>query len=234
MTGETTTLDIIGLGVGTLVTLLILSYLLGDNPLYRFALHIFVGALVGYSFGVILYEVIWKMVALPLLEPESPIDLFLMLLVLLLSLVLLFKILPRTAYIGNFSVAYLVGVGTAVALGGALLGTLVPQISATGSAMSIPAMALFRLGPLDSLLIVLGTVCALMAFTFTAQEQPGLAGIWSKIVKIVGGVAGRGFLIVAFGVAFAGALTASLSIFIGRIQYVIDAVEKIYLHIQGG
>jgi hypothetical protein len=33
---------------------------------------------------------------------------------------------------------------------------------------------------------------------------------------------GRWFLLVTFGVAFAGALTASLSIFIGRIQYLID------------
>jgi hypothetical protein len=30
------------------------------------------------------------------------------------------------------------------------------------------------------------------------------------------------FLICAFGLAFAGAITASLSIFISRIQYVVD------------
>jgi hypothetical protein len=211
-----------------------LSYLLGDNPLYRLALHIFVGALVGFSFGIILLNVVYGMVLEPLLEAESSIDMFLLLLIILLGLVLLFKILPRTAYIGNFSVAYLVGVGTAVALGGALLGTLVPQINAAGRAASISAMVDFRLGPLDSLLIVMGTVCALMAFTFTAQEQPGLAGIWSQIVRIVGGIAGRGFLIFAFSIAFAGALTASLSIFIGRIHYVIDALEQIYFRIQGG
>ncbi|MCP4537547.1 MAG: hypothetical protein GY832_10405 [Chloroflexi bacterium] len=216
-------LDIIGLAVGALLTIMILSYLLGDNPLYRLALHIFVGALVGYSFGIILLKVIYELVIDPLLSPQSSIGMFALLLILLMSLLLLFKILPRTAYISNLSVAYLVGVGTAVALGGALLGTLVPQIRATGQTLSAPTLVGFGNG----LLILAGTIFSLMAFNFTAQEQVGLAGIWGKIVKILGGVVGRGFLIVAFGVAFAGALTTSLSIFIGRIQYIIEALEKI-------
>jgi hypothetical protein len=232
------TSEIGGLLAGTLLTLMILSYLLGDNPLYRFALHIFVGALVGYSFGIILRDVIYEMVVIPLLAaPFSGASRVVTMFFLLLSLTLLFKVLPRTAYIGNFSVAYLVGVGTAVALGGALLGTLVPQIKATGEAINLSSLVKFGNG----LLIVAGTICTLMAFNFTAQEQPGLTGIWSilaeiwgTIVKIVGGILGRGFLIIAFGVAFAGALTASLSIFIGRIQYVIDAFTRIYFSLTGG
>ena len=226
-------LDIVGLVIGAVLTLMIFSYLLGDNPLYRLALHLFVGALVGYSFGVILRDVLYDMVVVKLLADPFSSESQLVLFFLLLGILLLFKVLPRTAYIGNFSLAYLVGVGTAVALGGALLGALVPQIRATGRAVSIPALASFRLGPLDGLLILAGTICTLMAFTFTAQEQPGLAGIWSQIVRIVGRVVGRGFLIFAFGVAFAGALTASLSIFIGRIQYVIDAFAKLYFYITG-
>ena len=47
-------LDTAGLVVGAVLTLLIFSYLLGDNPLYRLTLHIFVGALVGYSLGIVL------------------------------------------------------------------------------------------------------------------------------------------------------------------------------------
>lgn len=232
------TIDIIGLVAGALLTLMILSYLLGDNPLYRLALHIFVGALVGYSFGIILRDVIYEMVVVPLLAaPLSGESRVITMFFLLLGLTLLFKVLPRTAYIGNFSVAYLVGVGTAVALGGALLGTLAPQIKATGEAINLSSLAKFGNG----LLIVTGTICTLMAFNFTAQEQPGLAGIWSilaeiwsTIVKIVGGILGRGFLIFALSVAFAGALTASLSIFIGRIQYVIDAFTRIYSSVTGG
>jgi hypothetical protein len=208
-------LDIVGLMLGAVLTFLILSYLLGDNPLYRMALHLFVGALVGYSFGILLRDVFIGMTLGRLLA--NPVA---VVVPLVLGLLLLFKGFPSQAYVGNLSIAYLVGVGAATALGGALLGTIIPQVGATGRALSPASLASFRMGLLDGLLIVVGTVCTLMAFTFTAQKQQGLAGVWTQIVRVVAGV-GRVFLIFAFGIAFAGALTAALSIFIGRIEYLI-------------
>nr|HID15103.1 hypothetical protein [Anaerolineae bacterium] len=214
-------LDIVGLVLGAVLALLIFSYLLGDNPLYRLALHLFVGALVGYSFGIILRDVLIDMVlAQWLTNPVAVVA------PLVLGLLLLFKGFPRQAYVGNFSVAYLVGVGMAVALSGALLGTLVPQIGATGRALSLASLASFRAGLLDGLLIVAGTVCTLMAFTFSVRKRRGLAGAWAQIVDVVARV-GRVFLIFTFGVAFGGALTAALSIFIGRIQYFIDVYFRV-------
>ncbi len=225
-------LDIVGLVLGAVLTLMIFSYLVGDNPLYRLALHLFVGALVGYSFGIVLRDVLFKMVLAQLLTNPLAV-----VIPLVLGILLLFKGFPKQAYVGNFSVAYLVGVGTAVALSGALLGTLVPQIGATGRALSFDSLDLFRLADLqrlaDGLLVVVGTVCTLMAFNFTACKERGLAGTWRRIVGLLAWI-GRGFLLFAFSVAFAGALTASLSIFIGRIQYLIDAFKNIYLHVVGG
>jgi hypothetical protein len=218
--------DIIGTMVGAVLTLLVFSYLLGDNPLYRLAVHLFVGILVGYSFSILLRDVVYGMVITQLSQNK------LVVLPLAFGLLLLFKHFPRRAYIGNYPMAYLVGVGAAVALGGALLGTLVPQIEATGFAWSRDVTALFRLGIVDGLLIVVGTAFTLMAFTFTAQGEQGLAGLWSRIVSISGGI-GRVFLIVTFGVAFAGAVTASLSIFIGRVQYLFEAFRAIGSFILG-
>ena len=222
--------EIAGLVTGAVLTLLIFSYLLGDNPLYRLALHLFIGALVGYSFGIVLREVLIKIVLGQLLD--NPI----LLVPLVMGLWLFFfKSIPRLAYVGNFSIAYLVGVGTAVALSGALLGTLVPQIRATGRALSAASLASSRAGLLDGLLIVVGTVCALMTFnfTFTTQRRWGLARTLAQIVRAIAWL-GRLFLILAFGIAFAGALTASLSIFIGRVQYLIDVFTNIYFYIVGG
>jgi len=220
-------LETAGLVVGAVLTLLIFSYLLGDNPLYRLALHLFVGALVGYSFGIVVRDVLLGMLLGQwLADPQA------MLAPLVLGLLLLFKGFPRYAYVGNLAVAFLVGVGAAVALSGALLGTLVPQVGATGRAMSLPSLLSFRAGLLDGLLIVVGTVCTLMASTFAAQKQRGLAGAWGQIVRLAAGI-GRVFLIVALAVAFAGAVTASLSIFIGRLQYLIDAFTDIYFRVLG-
>lgn len=213
--------DTIGLIVGAVLTLLVFSYILGDNPLYRLALHIFVGALVGYSFGIVVRDVLVGMVFAEVLTNPPAI-----VLPLVLGILLLFKGFAKQAYVGNYSVAFLVGVGTAVALGGVLLGTLVPQIGATGGAANPTSWKAYQLGALDGLFIILGTVLTLMAFAFATQSQTGLAGIWRLIAEGTGRV-GRVFLIFAFAVAFAGALTASYSIFIGRIQYLIRAYFSI-------
>jgi hypothetical protein len=141
-----------------------------------------------------------------------------------LGILLLFKGFPKQAYVGNLSMAYLIGVGTAVALGGALLGTLAPQVEATGRALSPVSLENSRFGLIDGLMVVVGTVSTLLSFTFVRPKgQQGQEG-WTQIL---GGVAwvGRVFLISAFGVAFAGALTASLSILIGRMRYFIDVLS---------
>ncbi len=204
--------ETVGLIVGAGLTLLIFTYLLGDNFLYRLALYIFIGVLLGYMLGIVLLfckEVFDRLAGgeYPLVAP------------LVLSILLLIKGFRKYAYIGNFSVAFLIGVGTAVALSGALLGTLIPQIRATGRALGDPAHLV------QGSVIVGGTLCTLLAFDFTltAKKQSGLLEAATKIVRFVG----RVFLIVAFGIAFAGALTASLSIFIGRVQYLINAIEAI-------
>jgi len=216
-----------GLVMGAVLTLLIFSYLLGDNPLYRLALHLFIGALVGYSLGIVLRDILLGTVLAQLLTNPLAV-----VFPLVLGILLLFKGFPRQAYVGNFSVAYLVGVGTAVALSGALVGTLVPQIGATGQALSPASLQSSRTGLLDGLLIVVGTTCTLLGFAFTAQRERGVGGVWSLVTKLAAQV-GRVFTIFAFGVAFAGALTASLSIFIGRIQYLIDVFTDVYLRLLG-
>lgn len=208
--------ELVGLVLGAALTFFILSYLAGDNPLYRLALYLFIGALVGYSFGIVLREVLVGMALTNLLSsPSSAVA------PIVLGILLLFKGFPKQAYVGNLSIAYLIGVGTAVALGGALLGTLAPQVAAAGRALSPVSLGDYRFGLIDGLMVVVGTVFTLLSFTFVRPRGQEGQGIWARIL---GGVAwvGRVFLIFAFGVAFAGALTASLSIFIGRMQYLID------------
>jgi hypothetical protein len=209
---------VIGVLVGAALTIFVLSYLLGDNFLYRLALHIFLGALVGYTFGLTIREVWDKLIAGPWREDLLG-NLVLVIPVGIGFGLFVFKSIPRFAYIGNFFLSPLIGFGIAVALVGALVGTLAPQFGATANAMSA--------NPLEGIVIAVGTVCTLLAFDFTfTQKRRGLGGALGKVIGWAGKV-GRGFLTVAFGVAFAGAITAALSVFIGRIQYLIEAATKL-------
>jgi hypothetical protein len=211
-------LEVIGLFVGAILTIFVFSYLVGDNFLYRLALHIFLGALVGYAFGMVIREVWGKLVADPWREDLMG-NLALVIPVGIGFGLFVFKSAPRVAYIGNYFLSPLIGFGIAVALVGAFVGTLAPQFEATVSVMSA--------SPPEGLFIAAGTVCTLLAFDFTlTQKRRGLGGILGKIIGGAGKV-GRGFLTVAFGVAFAGAITAALSMFIGRVQYLIEVANRL-------
>lgn len=215
------TVDLIGLIVGTLLTLLVLSYILGDNPLYRLALHLLVGATVGYGVAVTTVTVLRTI--LPALQSDSP-DRARVLIPLILGILLLFKGFPRWSAWGNFSTALLVGVGAAVAVGGALVGTIIPQTAAVGSLSGWLREG--SAGLINGLIVMAGTICALLAFAFAAPRQPTLRRIWNSSVGVLGQV-GRLFLLAAFGAAFGMALTASLTVMVGRVYAVVIGIQQI-------
>jgi len=217
------TLDLLGGIVGAVLTVLVLSYILGDNPLYRLALHVLIGASVGYVVAVVVDTVVFH-IALPSLQQGGPRP-YGLLVPVLLGILLLLKGFPRWSALGNLSTAFLVGVGAAVAVGGGLLGTVLPQVDASGSIFDW--MQGGEVGLLNGFLTLVGTICALLAFTFTLRQRPGLGGTWASVVGGLGGV-GRLFLLAAFGAAFAGALVASLTVLVGRIYAVVDVLLDVW------
>jgi len=52
--------------IAFLITLMILSYLIGDNPLFRVAVYIFVGVSAGYVAAVAIRQVLWPDLLQPL------------------------------------------------------------------------------------------------------------------------------------------------------------------------
>ncbi len=215
------TADLIGLIAGTLLTLLVLSYILGDNPLYRLALHLLVGATVGY--GVAVTTVTVLQTVLPALQSTSP-DRVRVLLPVILGILLLFKGFPRWSAWGNFSTALLVGVGAAVAVAGALMGTIIPQAAAVGSLSTWLQEG--SAGLINGLIVMIGTVGALLAFAFAVPRQPALQRLWNGSVGLLGRI-GRLFLLAAFGSAFGIALTASLTVLVGRVYAVVMGIQRI-------
>lgn len=211
--------DIFGIIIGAGLTVAVLSYLLGDNFVYRLVLHAFTGALLGYTFAVVLADLLFTRLDHVQRQP------FLLLAVAIGLALFALKSIRRIAYLGNFPLAFLIGVGIAVALSGALVGTLIPQVRATGSAFQYDAQD--PLGAIKGIVIVGGTICTLFAFDITlSPNRRGIVGSLGTIVRVLGTI-GQLFLTVALAVAFAGALTASLTFFIGRVQYLVEALVRI-------
>ena len=204
--------------VSFLLTLMILSYLIGDNPAFRVAVYIFVGVSAGYAAAVTWWQVLSPRVIVPLLNGGLT-ERVLALVALILGILLLMKLSPRTARLGSPSVAYLVGVGAAVAVGGAVMGTLFPQIQASIGVLDMSNAGQYLGERLSfGILMLIGTVTTLVYFHFGAKSTPG-GPQRSKLVVVLGWI-GQIFIAITFGVLFAGVLTAALVALIERLNFI--------------
>jgi hypothetical protein len=209
-------LDLIVGVVAFLFTLMIFSYLIGDNPLFRVAVYIFVGVSAGYVAAVAFRQVILPDLLIPFFN--DPIQHALLGIPLILGLLLLTKVSPQLTKWGTPSMAVLVGASAAVAIGGAVTGTLIPQIGATINLFDLrtstsPATALLNGG-----FILAGVVTTLVYFHFGAgSAADGSARRWGviELIAFIGSI----FLAVALGVLFAGVYSAALTALIERFHF---------------
>lgn len=222
------TTELIGVIVGVILTLFVFSYLIGDNFLFRFAIHIFIGATAGYVAVIILRNVIFDRMIQPLLNAEWDMTTLLLLTIpIILSGMLLTKIFPRVSSIGTPVMALLVGVGAATAVGGAVSGTLIPQslssINLFGSQLLDVPGELQWLYLVEAVFILIGTLTTLIFFHFRGRQKSG--GVPQR-PALINGISriGRLFIATTFGALFAGALLSALNALVDRWTFIIDSL----------
>ena len=156
--------DQIGLVVGAVLTFCVLTYIIGDNFLFRLAVNVLIGAGAAYVTAVVIVDVLLPRLNEPLATGNVSM-MIVALIGLVLGLMLWFKASPRLAWIGNLPVGYLLGVGVATVLGGAVLGTLGPQIVATGAPVTTPSGGPLTAGStLLTIIVMIGTIVTLLSF----------------------------------------------------------------------
>ena len=89
--------DLVSGFISFLLTLMILSYLIGDNPVFRVAVYIFIGVSAGYVAAVAWWQVLYPKIFVPLLT-GSFLERLLALIPLILGVLLLMKLSPRTSW----------------------------------------------------------------------------------------------------------------------------------------
>lgn len=202
----------LGTIIAFLLTLMVFSYIFGDNGLFRLATHIFIGVAAGYAAVLVVYNVIIPVLVKPgngLIRVGPP---------LILGAWLLTKTSPRLSRLGNPVVAYLVGVGAAAAISGALLGTIFPLVDQS-------TRELTRNGVWNMLvngsIVLIGTLTTLVYFHYGAR--PTASGVTKRETGIeIVSVVGQVFIAITLGAIFAGVYIAVLSVFIERIRFIWD------------
>ncbi len=202
--------DQIGVIVGAVLTVLVLTYIIGDNILFRLAVYILIGAGAAYAAVVVLFDVLWQNTSVALAQAAAGNrgPLVVVGIALILGIMVWFKASPRLAWIGNIPMGYLVGVGAATVLGGVILGTLGPQIVAAGAPTTSPSGG--QPTVLMTFVVALGTIVTLLSFGYfrIGRNSP------MQLVNIAGR---RFFLMIALGAVFALVFMASATLLLDRL-----------------
>ncbi|RJP51941.1 MAG: hypothetical protein C4583_07715 [Anaerolineaceae bacterium] len=210
--------------ISFLLTLMVLSYLIGDNALFRFAIHVFVGVSAGYVAAVAIYQVIWPYLLIPLVT-ASMLERALLVVPLVFSALILMKISPRLSWLGGPAVGYLVGAGAAVAIGGAALGTILPQVNAAAEPFDVIGLIQRGGNPWQSVfngvVMLVGTISTLAYFHFGASRKTDGSVKRNGLIEALAWL-GKLFVALTLGVLFAGVYAAALSAFVERIQSLLS------------
>jgi hypothetical protein len=225
---EISSADLAGTILAALLTVMVLTYLIGDNLFFRIATYTFIGVAAGYAGSIAWHNVIKPILFEPLLsgglsEVFQPTSIVTLIVPWLLVLLLLLKVSPNSTRYGGLPIALLVGVGAAVIVGGGITGTLIPQSLAAMDTLDpiaeSPLTGEFGLERMVNVVIMLlGTISTLTYFRFTARQAPSGETGRSQLSSMIA-TAGQVFIAVTFGVMYAGALSATIIILAERIQF---------------
>ena len=216
---------LIGGIVASLLTLMVFSYLLGANPLWRIAQSLLVGVSVGYVTLVVLTQVVAPQVARVIQPPEGavPADRLLAAVPVVLGLLLLLRVAYPGAWPASFGLNLVVVVGASLALGGALAGAIVPQALDTMRVLDFSKLDAAGIAALvGNVVLVVGVVCGLAYFAFGARADG------SRLTPVREmSVVGRWVLVLAFGAILGSLATTFYAALIERLGFIVVTVEKL-------
>ncbi|MDH5507284.1 MAG: hypothetical protein OEZ02_08695 [Anaerolineae bacterium] len=232
-------LEFFGEIMSVLLTLVVLLYVFGDNPGFRLAIHIFIGVAAGYAAGVAWYAVIMPHLIEPLMNFNSgQVSVITLLVRIGFVSLLLTKVSPRAAVLGNPATAFLVGVGAAAAIGGAIQGTLFPLVLGSSGIFHGEAIraavqgdqitTVIKLVFFDGTIVLIGTITTLVYFHFGARTQKNEPPQRPLVIKWMAWV-GQLFISVTFGVLFAGVFMAALNALVERFFFIWQFILKLNL-----
>ncbi len=224
-------MEIVQVLIPLILTIMVYTYLVGDNPVFRVAEHILVGVSLGWATVQIFYNIL-----LPALNvvsdnlgnkngKSSLTEALTYLIPLILGLVLLLRPVRAFKPLSNLVMALVIGTVSALSLAGALSGTLLPQIGAAISPLNADNDPF---GWFGRIVLLIGTLASLWYFQFTVFKnrprageivaQTSALGAFSERFRLLG----RWSIMLAFGAIFASVFLTYFAALIDRLLYLIN------------
>ena len=207
---------LIGIWVAAFLTLSIYSVLYRDNPFYRFAEHLFVGVSVGYAIVLSIYQGFLPFAWKPFAAAVSGDSLsgFIKLIPIGIGLLFFARLSSRHTWLIRYPIAILIGFGSGIAIPNVLRANIFEQTRGTIAPFAeIAAGTLSSWGIFEAVLMVVGVICTLTYFFFSAEHRGPVKWI-SKV--------GIAFLMIGFGSAFGNTVMGRVALLIQRVDFLIN------------
>lgn len=212
------------------LTLAVLSFLYEDNPFYKFAEHLFVGASAAYWMVLGFWQTLVKKLIPKLSDGlagyfEVPLEdhNYFYYIPVILGLLLLMRLSKKGGWISRWPLAFIVGFTAGVNFVRYLQSDFIKQVSATfvpllanwqGFGHFFGNLSLAIDGQLVMMLsnwvIFLGVLCGLIYFFFS-KEHTGVFGHASRV--------GIWILMITFGASFGYTVMGRISLLVGRLTF---------------
>ena len=216
----------LGAWMATGLTLFIFSFLYKDNPLFKLAEHLYVGVSVGYTIVKTCDAVIVNQIYKPIREQGE----ITLLIPVAIGFLMLTRYMPKAAWMSRYAFAFIVGVGSGLAIPRTISSFILKQMEdtvrpllsmASGDGLTFSMNLMNPASNLNAIIILIGVSSVLFYFFFSIEHSgPG------KVVARTGIV----FLMIAFGAAFGYTVMARMSLLIGRLTDLIEFSDASYGH----
>lgn len=226
-------IDGFGTWFAALLTLAVLSFLYADNPIYRFAEHLFIGVSAAYwmvmgAWSTLvpnLFGNLWPSMTarlfLPGLAERARGPLWFMYFVpLIFGILLLLRLFPKGGHLSRWALAFIMGTTAGLRLIAFLTADFMGQIQATVISVAgyTPAAVAGHSGVFSvegmfwDCVAVIAILAALSYFYFS-KEHKGAFGTVSRV--------GVWVLMVTFGAGFGYTVMGRVALLVGRIEFLL-------------
>lgn len=199
--------------VAVFFTLSVYTFLWKDNPLFKLAESVTVG--VGMGFAIVQW---WDLSLkgrfwIPLTTDFS--HRFHLIIPAILGILMITRIIPKLSWLSRYALAFTMGAGSGFALPRVIQTSILQQLYTTMLPINFSLH-----GILYNIVIIVGVLSGLMYFFFSKEHK----GVFGGIANV-----GIWFLMVGFGATFGYTVMARLSLFIGRVLFILKTALGLQL-----
>ncbi len=220
---------IIWSSLAVLLTIAIYSFLFKDNPVYKFAEHVFIGLNVGY-FIVTDYKLLIPRLFIPLRDyfhQHNWVMFVFMLMAAILGMLYLSRFSEKNAWLSRFPIAIVTGYYTGYSLIPTFQTNIMEQLYGTvidntskqpllngekfSEFFNNPTFGSF-IDAFNGPILVIGVLLVLVYFFFSLKHTNPIVRFSTKPALL--------FIMISFGAAFGYTFMGRISLFIGRMNYI--------------